>query len=65
MELIVEAGAELDIRSSLARAVLDKGWDLLELAALQVSLEDVFIDLVTEETEDDAAPADGEHKEVA
>ncbi len=65
VELIVEADTERDIRSALAHVVLDKGWDLLELAALQLSLEDVFIDLVTEETEDDAAPVEGEHKEVA
>jgi ABC-2 type transport system ATP-binding protein len=65
VELLVEAGTEQDIRSALARAVMDKGWDLLELAALQVSLEDVFIDLVTEETEDDTAAVDGAHKEVA
>jgi len=65
VELIVEAGGEGDIRASLARAVLDRGWDLLELAALQISLEDVFIDLVTEETYDDAAPVESDHKEVA
>jgi ABC-2 type transport system ATP-binding protein len=64
-EFIVEAGSEEDLRPALARAVLDKGWDLLELAALQISLEDVFIDLVTEETEDDSPPEETDRKEVA
>jgi ABC-2 type transport system ATP-binding protein len=52
--LIVEAAPDTDVRSELARAVLGKGWDLLELRPIQVSLEDVFIDLVTEETEDES-----------
>jgi ABC-2 type transport system ATP-binding protein len=53
--VIVEAAFETDVRPELARAVLGKGWDLLELRPIHVSLEDVFIDLVTEETEDDAS----------
>jgi ABC-2 type transport system ATP-binding protein len=49
-DVIVEAAPDADVRPELARAVLGKGWDLLELRPVHVSLEDVFIDLVTEET---------------
>lgn len=53
--VIVEGSAETDVRPELARAVLGKGWDLLELRPIHVSLEDVFIDLVTEETENETS----------
>jgi ABC-2 type transport system ATP-binding protein len=52
--ITVEASPETDVRPALARTILDHGWDLLELKMLQVSLEDVFIDLVTEESEEDS-----------
>jgi ABC-2 type transport system ATP-binding protein len=63
--VIVEAAPEFDVRPELARAVLGKGWDLLEMRAIHVSLEDVFIDLVTEETEDEALPQSADLKEEA
>lgn len=50
----VEAEMDSDIRPALARAVLDKGWDLTELRPIHLSLEDVFIDLVTEESPEDS-----------
>jgi ABC-2 type transport system ATP-binding protein len=61
--VIVEAAFETDVRPELARAVLGKGWDLLELRPIHVSLEDVFIDLVTEETEDEASAEPASLKE--
>lgn len=61
----VEAQPNLEIRPILARTVMDKGWDLLELRTVQVSLEDVFIDLVTEEATDEASGQDASEKEVA
>ncbi len=63
--VIVEAAFETDVRPELARAVLSKGWDLLELRPIHVSLEDVFIDLVTEESEDEASAGPAEQKEEA
>jgi ABC-2 type transport system ATP-binding protein len=63
--VIVEAAFETDVRPQLAKAVLSKGWDLLELRPIHVSLEDVFIDLVTEETEDEASAGPAEQKEEA
>jgi ABC-2 type transport system ATP-binding protein len=63
--LLVEAAPEMDVRPDLARAVFESGWDLLELKSLQVSLEDVFIDLITEEAEDQESSDDGDRKEAA
>ncbi len=65
-EVIVESAPDRDVRPELARAVLGKGWDLLELRPIHVSLEDVFIDLVTEETEEEtAAQPDGQMEEAS
>ena len=63
--VIVEASPGKDIRPALARAVHEKGWDLLELRPIHVSLEDVFIDLVTEEIEESSASEGLEKMEVA
>ena len=59
----MEANPDKDIRPALARAVMEKGWDLLELRNLQVSLEDVFIDLITEETDEQGSSEEPERKE--
>ncbi len=48
---LVEAEKDNELRPNLARAVVEKGWDLLELKAHEFSLEDVFLNLVTEEAE--------------
>jgi ABC-2 type transport system ATP-binding protein len=63
--VIVEAKPEIDVRPALARAIIEKGWDLMELRPLEVSLEDVFIDLVTEENQESGGKADEEQAEVA
>jgi ABC-2 type transport system ATP-binding protein len=63
--VIVEARPESDVRPLLARVVTEKGWDLLELRSMHASLEDVFIDLVTEEPPDEASSSDGGEREVA
>jgi len=44
-----------DVREQLAKALVDGGHGLLELRMAGVSLEDVFLRLTTEETEDEAA----------
>jgi ABC-2 type transport system ATP-binding protein len=62
---LVEAEPDTDIRPTLSRAVVEKGWDLLELTPLDVSLEDVFIELVTEENEAANSESDSRRKEVA
>jgi ABC-2 type transport system ATP-binding protein len=39
-----------DIRRDLARTIVSNGWGLLELRALRMSLEDIFLSLTTEDT---------------
>ncbi len=42
---------ERDMRPDVARAIVQQGWQLLELRAVRLSLEEVFVQLVTEEGE--------------
>ncbi len=46
---LVETDKDRDLRQELARVVCTSGWGLLELRPVDMSLEDVFIRLVTEE----------------
>jgi len=46
---IVEAELGRDIREELAKRVVECGWGLLEMKPLAVSLEEVFLQLTTEE----------------
>jgi len=46
---IVETELGRDVRSDLARTIIENGWNLLELKSLTVSLEEVFLHLTTEE----------------
>jgi len=51
-----------DVRRDLARAVVNRGWGLLELRPMRVSLEEVFLSVITEDVETPAAieaPAEG------
>lgn len=45
----VEAQAGQDIRAELARSVVEAGWNLNELRAAALSLEEVFLDLTASE----------------
>jgi ABC-2 type transport system ATP-binding protein len=45
----VEGELRKDIRSDLARTVVQNGWDLLELQSASMSLEDIFLKLTTAE----------------
>lgn len=47
----IDGDAREGLRAEVARAVVGGGWDLLELRAGDVSLEDVFLKLVTDEQE--------------
>ncbi len=42
-------GNELELRPQLARLVVQQGWELLELKTQEFTLEEVFLNLVTEE----------------
>jgi ABC-2 type transport system ATP-binding protein len=52
----VESGRGADLRPVLARTVVEGGWDLLEMQAATMSLEDIFIELTTQD-EGAASPA--------
>ena len=56
-ELVVEAALGKEVREDIARAVVGAGAGLLELRPLAMSLEDVFLRLVTQE---DAAAGETE-----
>ena len=45
----VESELDTDLRRQLASVVVSRGWGLLELHGVALSLEDVFINLVTKE----------------
>lgn len=47
--LTVECKLNTDLRRTLAATVVNHGWGLLELRGISVSLEDVFINLITKE----------------
>ena len=49
-----------DVRRELARLVVSHGWGLLELRPLRMSLEEIFLDLTTEE--DGEASAEDDHE---
>jgi ABC-2 type transport system ATP-binding protein len=46
---LVTAAGDLELRPEIARQVVARGWDLLELQAQEFTLEEVFLNLVTEE----------------
>jgi ABC-2 type transport system ATP-binding protein len=41
----VPADAQIDPRPTIARAVVEHGWDLIELRPLAVNLEEIFLEL--------------------
>jgi ABC-2 type transport system ATP-binding protein len=51
----VESEKGRDIRRELAREIVNRGWGLLELRPMRLSLEEVFLQVTTEESP--AAPA--------
>ena len=50
----VESETGRDVRRELAATIVNRGWGLLELRPLRMSLEEIFLHLTTEDT---AAPA--------
>jgi ABC-2 type transport system ATP-binding protein len=52
----VEAAAGADVRAELARAAVQKGYDLLGLQQVGMSLEEIFLHLTTTEAHAEAAP---------
>lgn len=48
---MVECKLNSDLRQELAKIVIAQGWGLLELRGIAMSLEDIFINLITQEQE--------------
>jgi ABC-2 type transport system ATP-binding protein len=48
---VVESEKDRDVRKDIAAAVVRQNWGLLELRPVDLTLEDVFVRLVTEEKE--------------
>ena len=46
---IVEAAEGADIRSQVAARVVEKGWPLFELRGMSLSLEEIFLELTTDD----------------
>jgi ABC-2 type transport system ATP-binding protein len=55
--LLVESVERTDVRRELAQAVVQRGWGLLDLHSVEMSLEDIFLQLVTEEKQEEEAGA--------
>ena len=51
-----------DVRRELANAVVTRGWGLLELRPMRVSLEEIFLTLTTEEPPAQGAQAEAAHE---
>jgi ABC-2 type transport system ATP-binding protein len=45
----VDSEKDKDLRAEIARKVVEGGFDLLEMRSYSMTLEDVFLKLVTEE----------------
>ena len=61
----IESESGLDLRSRIAGSLVGNGFELLELRGVSLSLEEIFLQLTTEETQqtektNDAAPLDSD-----
>jgi gliding motility-associated transport system ATP-binding protein len=56
----VESARGTDIRRDIARAVVNSGWGLLELRPMRLSLEEIFLQVTTEEGTQPSAPSSPE-----
>ncbi len=64
-QVSVESASDADVRADIARTLVQRNIDLLELRTIQASLEDVFIELVTEEREDASSTEYADKEEVS
>jgi gliding motility-associated transport system ATP-binding protein len=54
----VAMAADRDVRRELASTIVGRGWGLLELRPMRMSLEEIFLSLTTEETDSPAPPGE-------
>ncbi len=60
--LVTPRRPDSDPRPAIARLVVARGWDLVELRTLAVNLEEIFLEVT--QRGDDAAPAAAESEET-
>jgi len=53
----VDSETGRDVRRELAAAIVGRGWGLLEMRPMRLSLEEIFLHVTTEETPATAAAA--------
>jgi ABC-2 type transport system ATP-binding protein len=53
----VESERGVDVRRDLAKTIVNRGWGLLELRPMRMSLEEVFLQVTTDETQEAPKPA--------
>jgi ABC-2 type transport system ATP-binding protein len=58
----VVTAPDRDVRRELASTVVGKGWGLLELRPMRMSLEEIFLSLTTEETEAPLSAGESAHE---
>ena len=59
-QIQVETNLQQDLRPQLARAVVESGWGLFEMRSSTMSLEDIFLQLTTDDAETESPGARGE-----
>jgi ABC-2 type transport system ATP-binding protein len=64
LDVEVDSEHGVDVRRDLAAAVVGRGWGLLELRPMRMSLEDIFLSLTTEDDASAGRPEDGSAPEV-
>lgn len=64
IDVEVDSERGRDVRRELAAVVVGRGWGLLELRPMRMSLEEIFLSLTTEESSEEAAPAAEEDARV-
>jgi ABC-2 type transport system ATP-binding protein len=62
MPVAVETEPASDLRRLLASTIVNKGWGLLEMKPILMSLEEIFVDVVTEEPADTQKAGDSDVK---
>jgi ABC-2 type transport system ATP-binding protein len=60
LEVEVDSERGIDVRRELAATVVGRGWGLLELRPMRMSLEDIFLSLTTEENSSATAESGAE-----
>jgi gliding motility-associated transport system ATP-binding protein len=64
LDVEVDSEHGMDVRRELAAAVVGRGWGLLELRPMRMSLEDIFLSLTTEDDASAGRSQDGSAPEI-